>query len=217
MALEVVWKQTIGYGAWVWSMAFASVSLSLTVIGLTGCGGKSAVSQLRDGTPAEAAAKAMELYDGDKDGKLVAAELAASPGLTEGLSRIDANKDGAVDLAEMTARFTALDDLSDVVAMQVMVTSNGTPLDGAVVTLTPDPCMGEGKQAYEGTTVNGLTAPAGLATPMPTPTGYYTLHVVHAATGVDLTRGHEVAEDGPSPNRLAIDVSGKAPPAGRGR
>lgn len=215
MALELVWKRTIGYGAWAWSTAFASASL--TVIGLIGCSGKSAVSQLRDGTPAEAAAKVMELYDGDRDGKLVAAELAASPGLTEGLSRIDANRDATIDLAEMTTRFTALDDLSDVVAMQVMVTSNGTPLDGAVVTLTPDPCMGEGKQAYEGTTVNGLTTPAGLATPMPTPTGYYTLHIVHAATGVDLTRGHEVAEDGPSPNRLAVDVNGTTPPAGRSR
>jgi hypothetical protein len=81
--------------------------------------------------------------------------LAASPGLTEGLTRIDANRDGIVDLAEMTARFTALDDLSDVISMQVMVTANGTPLDGAIVTMTPDPCMGEGKQDYEGTTVNG--------------------------------------------------------------
>jgi hypothetical protein len=179
----------------------------LFVLGLSGCGGKSPVSQLRDGTPPEAAAKVMELYDGDSDGKLVAAELAASPGLTEGLSRIDANKDGAVDLAEMTARFTALDDLSDVVSMQVMVTSNGTPLDGAVVTLTPDPCMGEDKQAYEGTTINGVVAPVGLVTPMPTPTGYYTLHIVHATTGVDLTRGHEVTEDGPSPNRLTVDVA----------
>jgi len=215
MALELVWKRTTGYGARAWSTAF--LSATLIAIGLTGCGGKSAVSQLRDGTPAEAAAKVMELYDGDHDGKLIAAELAASPGLAEGLSRIDANRDGVVDLAEMTARFTTLDDLSDVVAMQVMVTANGTPLDGAAVTLTPDPCMGEGKQAYEGTTVNGLTAPAGLATPMPTPTGYYTLHIVHAATSVDLTRGHEVAEDGPSPNRLMVDVSGKAPPAGRTR
>jgi hypothetical protein len=159
----------------------------------------------------------MELYDSDRDGKLVAAELAASPGLTEGLTRIDANKDGIVDLAEMTARFTTQDDLSDVISMQVMVTANGTPLDGATVTMTPDPCMGEDKQNYEGTTANGSVTPLGVVAPMPTPVGYYTLHIVHAATGADLKRGHEVADDTPSPNRLAVDVSGKAPPAGRGR
>lgn len=77
--------------------------------------------------------------------------------------------------------------------------------------------MGEGKQTYEGTTASGIAAPIGKTTPMPTPTGYYTLHIVHAATGVDLTQGHEVAEDRPSPNRLAVDVSGKMPPAGRSR
>jgi hypothetical protein len=215
MFLELVWKRISSNNARV-CLATGACPL-LVVIGMAGCSGKSAISQLRDGTPAEAAAKVMELYDSDKDGKLIAAELAASPGLTEGLSRIDANKDGAVDLAEMTARFTALDDLSDVISMQVVVTDKGTPLDGAVVTLTPDPCMGEGKQAYEGTTVNGSVAPMGVVTPMPTPAGYYTLHIAHAATGVDLKRGHEVADDTASPNRLAIDVSGKAPPAGRGR
>jgi hypothetical protein len=215
MPLDLIWKRIIGCDAR--SQLATRACPLLLVIGLMGCSGKSAVSQLRDGTPPEAAAKVMELYDSDKDGKLVAVELAASPGLTEGLSRIDANKDGAVDLAEMTARFTALDDLSDVISMQVMVTANGTPLEGAVVTLTPDPCMGEGKQAYEGTTVNGSATPMGAVAPMPTPVGYYTLHVVHAATAVDLKRGHEVADDAPSPNRLAVDVSGKTPPAGRGR
>lgn len=215
MFLKIAWKRIVGCNARV-CVATMACSL-LFVIGLFGCSGKSAVSQLRDGTPPEAAAKVMELYDGDRDGKLVAGELAASPGLAEGLSRIDANRDGAIDLAEMIARFTALDDFADVVSMQVTVTSNGTPLDGAVVTLTPDPCMGEGKQVYEGATVNGSVTPMGLVTPIPTPTGYYTLHIVHAATGVDLTRGHEVTQDGPSPNRLAVDVSGKAPPAGRSR
>jgi hypothetical protein len=215
MALDLSGKRFGGYGIQIWSPVFACTLLS--AIGLAGCGGKSATSQLRDGTPAEAAAKVMELYDGDQDGKLVTAELAASPGLAEGLSRIDKNRDGDVDLAEITARFTALDDLSDVVPVQVTVTAKGTPLDGAVVTMTPDPCMGESKQSYEGTTANGMATPFGKTTPMPTPTGYYTLHIVHSPTGVDLTRGHEVAEDAPSPNRLAIDVSGKTPPAGRGR
>lgn len=182
-----------------------------------GCGGKSVVSELREGTPAEAAARVMTLYDGDKDGKLAAAELAASPGILDGLSRIDSNKDGAVDLAEMTARFTVHDDLSDVIPTQTMVTANGTPLESAVVIFTPDPCMGEGKQTYRGSTVGGIAQPMGETTSMPTPIGYYTVQVVHSESGVNLTRGCEVANDTPSPNRLAIDVSGKAPAASRSR
>jgi hypothetical protein len=174
-----------------------------------GCGGKSAVSQLRDGTPAEAAARVMALYDGDHDGKLTATELAAAPGLVDGLPRIDSSHDGVVDLTEMTARFTAQDELSDIVAVQVLVTNKGTPLDGAVVTMTPDPCMGEGKQTYEGKATNGLAQPIGTTTPMPTPTGYYTMRIVDSANGVDMTRGYEVAEDGPSANRLTVDVAKK--------
>lgn len=183
-------------------------ALVLPLILLTGCG-KSPVSQLRDGTPAEAATKVMALYDGDADGKLVAAELAASPGLVVGLPRIDANGDGSIDLAEMTARFAAQDELSDVIPMQITVTSNGALLDGAVVMLTPDPCMGEGKQTYQGIATGGIAQPMGQTTPMPLPVGYYTLQITHSS-GVDMKRGLEVADDVPAATRLAIDVSGKA-------
>src|SRR5688572_31632863 len=58
-------------------------------------------SQLRDGTPEEAAARVMESVDADKDGKITAQELASSPGLADGLPRIDANRDRAIDLSEM--------------------------------------------------------------------------------------------------------------------
>lgn len=182
-----------------------------------GCGRKSVVSELRDGTPAEAAARVMTLYDGDKDGILAAAELAASPGILDGLPRIDANKDGAVDLAEMTARFTVHDDLSDVIPTQVVVTADGTSLDSATVIFTPDPCMGEGKQTYRGSTVGGIAQPMGETNVMPTPIGYYTVQIVHSATGVDVTRGCEIANDTPSPNRRTFDVSGKTAAASRSR
>jgi hypothetical protein len=182
-----------------------------------GCGGKSVVSELREGTPAEAAARVMTLYDGDNDGKLAAAELAASPGILDGLSRIDSNRDGSVDLAEMTARFTVHDDLSDIIPTQVEVTAAGTPLEGATVIFTLDPCMGEGKQTYRGSTVAGIAQPMGETTSIPTPIGYYTVQIVHSATGVDVTRGCEIANDTPSPNRRAIDVSGKTPATSRSR
>jgi hypothetical protein len=101
MTLTFAWKRCRRLGSWKWSLAFASLAC-LAVVSI-GCGGNSAVSQLRDGTPAEAAAKVMTLYDGDRDGKLTATELAAAPGLVDGLSRIDSNRDGTIDLAEMTS------------------------------------------------------------------------------------------------------------------
>lgn len=192
-----IWRSTVLIGA------FVSISLA-------GCG-KSEVSQLRTGDPAEAAASVFKQCDGNQDGKLAADELAASPALVEGLTRIDANRDGAVDLAEMTARFTAHDAMSDVVGIQLNVTAKGKPLDGAVVTLTLEPFMGEGKQSYAGTTANGSVQLEGAEMHMKgLPTGYFTAHIVHQASGVDVKRGIEIADDTPSPNRLVIDVAAAA-------
>lgn len=194
------------------------LALALSAVGVSGCGGTSPVSQLRTGAPAEAAAKVMELRDVDKDGKLTAAELSSSPGLLEGLTKVDANQDGAIDLAEMTSRFTAHDELSDVVAVQVQVAAKGVPLNGAQVTFTPEPFMGESKQAYAGTSVGGTVPLAGEATPLPgLPTGYYVVRIVHPKSGVDVTRGCEVAEDALSGNRIVIDAQlpAKAAPGRR--
>jgi hypothetical protein len=174
-------------------------------------------SQLRDGTPEEAAARVMESVDADKDGKIVAQELASSPGLADGLPRIDANRDRVIDLSEMTARFAAHDKQSKLVALQVSVTAKRSPLDGAVVTFTPEPFMGEGKQAYIGTTSGGSCSLQGQDVKLPgLPAGYYKVQIVHAASGTDVTRGVEVADDTPSPNRLTFDtqVAPKQPAVG---
>jgi hypothetical protein len=175
------------------------------------------VSQLRDGTPGEAAARVMKSYDANGDGKVAADELTASPGLLEGLSRIDSNKDGAIDLEEMTARFGKHDEQSNIIAFQLNVAANGAPLDGAVVTFTPDPAaLGEGKQAYSGTSVAGGVALTGSELSMPgLPAGYYTVQVSQPAQSIDFKRGVEIGDDVPSPNRVTIDVSGKKSPAGR--
>ena len=200
-----------------------SVATSFVLGGLligcaTGCGGGSPVSQFRSGTPEEAAGRVLKLYDADNDGKASTDELKASPGLLDGLSRIDSNRDGAIDLAEMTARFAQHDEMSNVVGFQLNVAAQGAPLDGALVTFTPDPAMGEGKQSYSGTSAAGGVFLAGSELSMTgLPTGYYTVQISQPSGGVDFKRGIEVADDTPSPNRLTIDVRDKAPAASRGR
>ncbi len=72
--------------------------------------------------------------------------------------------------------------------------------------------MGQGKQNYVGTSANGLVNLQGSEVQMPgLPTGYYTARVVHTASGVDVSRGFEIADDVPSPNRLLFDVAATNP------
>jgi len=192
--------------------------VGLSVYCTVGCGGRSPVSQLRDGTPDEAAARVVKLYDSNSDGKVSSEELIASPGLLDGISRIDVNKDGTIDLEEMTARFAKHDGQSNIIAMQLNVAANGAPLDGATVTFTPDPATGEGKQSYSGTSAAGVVALKGSEITMPgLPAGYYTVQISQTSQSIDFKRGVEIGDDVPSPNRLVIDVSGKKPSAARTR
>jgi len=51
-----------------------------------------------------AGAKAIEMYDTDKDGKLSGAELDKCPALKAALAQIDASGEGAITAAKITAR-----------------------------------------------------------------------------------------------------------------
>ena len=84
----------------------------------------------------------------------------------------------------------------------------------------PEPFMGEGKQSYLGTTSdNGVCGLKGQQANVPgVPMGFYQVRIVHVASGVDLTRGCEVATDLPTAHSMIFDtklatVSGAA--AGR--
>lgn len=192
--------------------------LIVALIVAAGCS-KSGVSQFRTNAPAEATALVLERYDSNKDGKLVAGELAASPGLVDGVGRIDANRDGGFDAAELEARFAAHDQMSDIIGFQVRITANQAPLSGATVTFIPEPFMGEGKQSYVGTTADsGMCYVSGDEVKLPgVPVGFYKVHIVHAASGADVTRGCEVGDDMPSPNRLAFDTELSTVPTAAGR
>jgi hypothetical protein len=182
--------------------------LCASLLALPGCGDDSPAAILRTGSPADAAAKALQLHDSNNDGKLDKSELGAVPSLAGSVLHVDANRDGAIAQAELEARFTAHDAMADLATFDVEVTENGSPLDGAVVTFIAEPFMGEGKQAYVGTTAaNGMCGLVGESVKIPgVPVGFYRVQIAHAASGADVTRGCEVATDLPTANRLAFDT-----------
>jgi hypothetical protein len=182
--------------------------MGASLAAILGCSG-SAVSQVRTGTPQEAAAKAFEIYDADSDGKLADDELQKCLSIASALDRIDSNRDSAVDLAEMEARFAAHDELADLVGFDIRITSKQEPLVGATITYTPEPFMGEGKQNYVGTSTDGGNCyVVGQEVEFPgVPIGFYQVRIVHQASGVDVTRGCEVAGDAPTANRMEFDVA----------
>jgi hypothetical protein len=180
----------------------ATVALALA---LGGCGG-SVTSQLPSYDPEQAASVALELYDRNSDGTLVAEELRESPALAAGRPRIDLNSDGAITAEEMKSRFAALAEQSDVIALDLRVTSNKRPLSGATVTFTPEPFMGDGLQSYSGvTTDHGTCELIGSKVDLyGLPVGYFKVHIVHEGQGIDALRGCEIADDTPTGNRVVI-------------
>lgn len=193
-----------------WSTCLQCLHLASLVAALAGCS-KSSISQLRTNSPDAAAGLALDLYDANRDGKISQDELAKSLSLVDGRSRIDSNNDHAIDRAELVARFQKHDQMSDAVSFSLQVLNKGAPMSGATVTYVPEPFMGEGKQSYVGTVAdNGFCTLEGEQAHMPggsVPTGFYKVHIVDQASGIDIERGIEVADDSPTANRVMFDAA----------
>ena len=174
---------------------------------LTGCRTGVVAELDRFGAPAAAADKALELFDADNDGALNSAELLKSPGLMAGIARLDSNADGKLTRDELLARFHALTEQSDLVAVDVRVSKGSQPLVGAAVTLSPEPFMGDGLQSYSGETEpRGFCRLRAERQQLPgLPTGYYRVHVEDSRSGLNETTGCEVADDA-SGSRLMIEL-----------
>src|SRR3954466_13016517 len=86
------------------SVIFAGLLVAVSIS--SGCGKSNRVT-VDKYDPATAAAKAIEAYDRNGDGKLSAEEVKSSPGLSEGSSRIDKNRDGILTSDELTTHFQA--------------------------------------------------------------------------------------------------------------
>jgi hypothetical protein len=114
----------------------------LLIIAAVGCGGGPGAIAVPDYRGAAIAARAMELLDANRDGALDDAELAASPGLKAAKAAFDADRDGKLTAAELAARFDKYAAAGPgLQTIQLRVTQQGRPLDGAVVTLTPEPFL----------------------------------------------------------------------------
>ena len=173
---------------------------------LSGCGGSGPARAIQL-DPAASAAKALEAYDTNGDGQLSVGELERTPALAASAQRIDRDGDGALSDQEIRARLEALEAQSDFIALSVLVTSKGRPLVGAVLTLTPEPFMGDDLQSFSGTTVEGGACPLlSDRAPVPgIPVGFYQAKIVHAGASIDEIRGCEIADD-VTGNRLRFDL-----------
>ncbi|MBN1855013.1 MAG: hypothetical protein JW829_19925 [Pirellulales bacterium] len=156
--------------------------------------------------PQKAAEVAIETYDTNKDGKLSETELDRCLSLKSVLSRIDANRDRAITADEIARRFEALAGQSTFVAVTISVTKGGRPVSGATVMLRPEPFMGEGYQAFSGTTdEGGMASVVGEKSVTPgVATGFYQVQITESAGGGKVELGCEVSDD--SNNRLAFSL-----------
>jgi len=108
---------------------------------------------LPDLPDANAASKAMELYDTNKDCFLDAKELEKVPGLNAAMKQVDTNHDGKVSEQEIAERIKSWAD-SQIGRLQIVcrVTHNGKPLAGAKVVFAPEKFLGGTLQPGSGTT-----------------------------------------------------------------
>lgn len=144
--------------------------------------------------PQAAAAAAMVAYDTDSNGRLERKELAACPGLLEGIRNYDKNEDDTIDSAEITQRISSL--FSNGVGMLSLgcrVMSRGRGVPGCTVRLIPESFLGGAVKPAEGTTRESGTAmlriapddlPAGLENVRGVHSGVYRAEITHTSSSI---------------------------------
>jgi hypothetical protein len=132
--------------------------LIASVIVLCGCSGGSLPRVYPDKPDSRAGERAIELYDANKDGFLDAKELEKVPGLKAAMQKVDADKDGKISAAEISARIKSwADSKLGRMGVSCIVTHNGRPLAGATVKFLPEAFLGGDLKPGEGTAdANGL-------------------------------------------------------------
>ena len=192
------------------------VMMGAWAMALGGCGGSSSRVQPLEVAP-DAARKAMELYDVNKDGFLDQGELEKVPGLKAALKQVDTNGDGKISAAEIDARIAAWKE-SKVGRMGVTcrVRNRGKPLVGATVTFVPESFLGDNLRSVSGTTdARGRCAlRESEAGPPGVSPGFYRIQVtkhgenIPAKYNTETTLGQEVARDAAgNEGAIAIDLN----------
>lgn len=130
--------------------------------------------------PSALSARALELYDTDKNGKIDGKELDATPALAFSLRELDANRDKGLDADEIRTRLEAW-NASGVTLMSPNFSCKvaGKTVKEGTLKLTPDPFMGSAFPSAQGEFLNGACQPAA---PNPgnyqaIPLGFYSVEV----------------------------------------
>ena len=137
---------------------FTSPTVILLILSaiLSGCGGQADLIKPPAINASAAANTAMEMFDKDSNGQLEGDELDASPGIKSALKAVDTNSDNSVSKDELSARIqTWIDSKAGTLPASCYVTLRGRPVDGAMVTLEPEPFLADWVKPATGTTQMG--------------------------------------------------------------
>jgi hypothetical protein len=180
--------------------------LAIALITLCGCSGRPGDIDPPDVDPVSAAEAAMKQFDKDGDGQLSAVELEASPGLASAATRYDADKNGSLNVEEVTAGISGwAEGEVGAAAVPFVVQLDGRPLSDAVVKAIPEPFLGDALKPATGT--EGYLAVAPEDRPPNSPNfplmqpGLYRIEITHPSISIpakyntETTLGHEVSKD----------------------
>jgi hypothetical protein len=197
---------------------FAILLLAAAGLLAGGCWGRGPSRVHPRAIASDAAQKAMELYDTDKDGSIDGAELDKVPGLKASMATVDSNHDGRISPDEINARIQAWNSSPlGRLPLRVTVTRNGKPLADATVTFVPESFLGDGLKPGSGKTgpsgqaivappSSGPDDPAGLSP------GFYRVEItkegeaIPAKYNTETTLGQEVAADADIRHGVTFDL-----------
>lgn len=157
----------------------ALVLIALFSISILSCSRRAAPSAPKI-DPSAMAAKALELYDTDKNGKIEGKELLAAPALAFSLKEMDANKDKGLDSDEIQNRLQAwIDSGVTLMSPNFSCKVGGKSIKDGTLTLTPDPFMGDSFPAAHGDFLNGYCQPSApnAGNYQAIPMGFYNVEV----------------------------------------
>jgi hypothetical protein len=156
--------------------------------------------------PQTAANEAIRAYDENGNKTIEKKELEKCPALLGSKSLFDSDKDDRLNSQEIAARIEGYTMLSTHIAAEVRVVKDKRPVEGALVTLEPEPFLGAGYPTYQGKSdQNGLVA---LSASPPTPgiaVGLYRV-VIACPDGTNKVLGCEIADDVPSVTRILFSL-----------
>jgi len=159
------------------SKTFSFLFLSVLIFVL-GCGRAKPTAPKLD--PPSMAAKAVELYDSNGNGKIDGGELDKTPALKFALKEMDEDKDKALSANEIQKRLEAWQASGiTLTAPLFQCKIGGKMVKEGTMKLTPEPFLGETFPAAEGTFVNGACQPAApnAGNYQAIPVGFYTVEV----------------------------------------